>query len=77
MKIELHSTSQITRINGVECRVWEGRTARGTAITAFVARVAVDEGGDARELERELRETPSPRPVNAWPVRMVFPDGNN
>jgi hypothetical protein len=76
MKIELHSTSQITRINGVECRVWEGRTARGTRITAFVARVAVDEGGDARELERELRAQPQPRPVNPWPARMVVPDDN-
>lgn len=72
MKIELHSTSQIVTLNGVQCRVWEGRTKGGVPITAFVARVAVDDRYDAREFERELRETSSPRPENHWPARMVF-----
>lgn len=76
MKLQLQSTSQIVTINGVECRVWEGTTVRGVAVTAFVARVAVDVKADAREFERELRETAQPRPTTQWPARLVWEKSN-
>jgi hypothetical protein len=72
MKIELHSTRQLVECNGVQCRVWEGKTARGIPVTAFIARVAVDVAHDAGEFERELLETTQPRPLGAWPTRMVL-----
>jgi hypothetical protein len=72
MKIELHSTRQIVECNGVLCRVWEGTTAAGVKLTAFVARVAVERSEDTREFERELQETPQPRPAGFWPHRMVL-----
>lgn len=72
MKIELHSTGQIVELNGVLCRVWEGTTAAGVPVSAFIARVAIDRAHDARQFERELVETPQPRPTEAWPTRMVF-----
>ena len=72
MKIELHSTRQIVEFNGVHCRVWEGTTAGGIKLTAFVARVAVERTDDTREFERELHETTQPRPVGVWPPRMVL-----
>lgn len=72
MKIELSSTSQIVRIDGVECRVWEGKTGGGIAVTAFVARVAVDVEADASQFQAELRAVPEPRPANVWPSRLFF-----
>lgn len=72
MKIELHSTAQIVELDGVQCRVWEGKTGRGVPVTAFIARVAVERAHDASEFEHELAETPQPRPVGAWPTRMIF-----
>lgn len=72
MKIELQSTAQVVEVNGVLCRVWEGSTAAGVKLTAFIARVAVERTEDTREFERELRETPQPRPAGFWPHRMVL-----
>lgn len=72
MKIELESTAQIVECNGVECRVWQGKTAAGVPLTAFIARVAVDRAHDATQFERELRETPHPKPAGIWPTRMIF-----
>lgn len=72
MRITLESTRQIVECNGVECRVWEGTTAAGVKLTAFVARVAVERSDDAREFERDLLETEQPKPIGVWPIRMVF-----
>jgi hypothetical protein len=74
MRIELHSTGQIVELDGVLCRVWEGTTAAGVKLTAFIARVAVERADDSREFERELLETSQPRPTEAWPTRMTFRD---
>jgi hypothetical protein len=72
MKITLESTSQIVQLDGVECRVWEGKTASGVPLTAFIARVAVEVGHDASEFQRELAEQAQPRPTEYWPLRMVL-----
>jgi hypothetical protein len=72
VKIELTSTGQIVELDGVLCRVWEGRTAAGVKLTAFIARVAIERAADARQFERELIESPQPKPTEAWPPRMVF-----
>lgn len=72
MRIELHSTKQVVELNGVLCRVWEGKTAAGVPLTAFIARVAVERSDDSSEFERELQETTQPRPAGFWPTRMVF-----
>lgn len=73
MKIELQSTGQIVELDGVLCRVWEGKTAAGVPLTAFIARVAIERTHDASEFARELIESPQPKPAEAWPTRMVFP----
>jgi len=58
MKITMESTSQLTEINGVPARVWEGKTERGVPVTCFITRVAVQADQDQAEFERELREAP-------------------
>ena len=72
MKITLESTGQIVELNGTPCRVWEGTTAAGVKLTAFIVRVAVDRAHDSTQFERELLETPQPKPTEAWPLRMVL-----
>ena len=57
MKITIESTSQLTEIEDVPVRVWEGVTDRGTRCKVFVHRLAVEDEGDAvEEFERELAE---------------------
>lgn len=73
MKITLESTSQIVEFDGIECRVWEGTTDAGVPLTAFIPRVAVKEGHDASEFERELMTREAPRVASeVWPARMVL-----
>lgn len=62
MEIKLQNTTKIVHINGVPARIWEGHTAKGVRILAFITRVAVPDGEDASELERELQETPPVTP---------------
>lgn len=72
MKIELTQTSQITRLNGVPARIWEGKTEKGTAIVCFITRVAVQEKDDWAELEKELKAEAPPKPVTSWPLSMIL-----
>lgn len=56
--MQLESTTKIVEVEiagqRVPARIWEGRTAKGTPVHCYVTRVAVQEGHDAGELEREL-----------------------
>lgn len=60
MRIMLESTSEIVEVEGVECRIWEGATERGTPVTAFIRRLGVRHDRDTSEFERELRGLPTP-----------------
>jgi hypothetical protein len=73
MKIELETTSQIVWLDGVQCRVWEGKTGEGVAIVAFIPRVTCKRDADQSELARELVEQDVPRmPAEVWPNWMVL-----
>lgn len=56
MKITITSTDQLTTMEGVPVRVWEGITESGIACKVFVHRLAVGIDKTADEFERELRE---------------------
>lgn len=70
MKMTLESTDRFVDVNGARCRVWEGKSERGTPVYAFVAQVAVDKGHDATELDVDLQENRPPTVV--WPLRMLI-----
>lgn len=72
MKITLTKTAQITTINGVEARIWEGATEKGVAITAFITRIVVLADADISQFEEELKEKDCPNSANAWPFRMLI-----
>jgi hypothetical protein len=56
MKITIEATDQITRFEGVDCRVWKGVTERGTKCILFVHRLRTDADVDPEEFRRELDE---------------------
>jgi len=56
MKIEMEATDNVTSIDGVEVRLWEGVTELGTRCKVFVHRIAVHKDEDATEFEKELQE---------------------
>jgi len=55
MRIMIESTDQLTRLDGVEVRLWEGITADGTPCMVFVHRIVAHTGQHAA-FERELAE---------------------
>ncbi len=60
MQIAIESTDFITRLDGVECRLWEGVTADGVKCKVFVHRVAVHKDQDATAFDQELAEQLQP-----------------
>lgn len=73
MKITIESTTKIVNANGIDCRVWEGRTERGVEITCLIPRIAVKNGQDASQFEVELQEQRAPSAnIEAWPLRMIL-----
>lgn len=70
MKITLEQTSQIVNVDGVEARIWEGKTESGIPLTAFITRVAVSAEDDYAQFERELKSQRAPTVY--WPLRMVL-----
>ncbi len=77
MKVTLESTTRTLElvVNGhrVPARVWEGTTAAGIHVHAYITRIAVRADQDAREFEAELQETRAPSPeVAELPARLVL-----
>lgn len=71
MKLMIEATDQLTEIDGVPARVWNGTTEGGVECKVFVHRIAVHESADASQFERELKEQMPPgRHVD---LRMVLP----
>lgn len=54
MEIAITSTDEVTTLDGVPCRVWDGITAQGTPCKVFVHRVAVAKDEDTEAFDREL-----------------------
>lgn len=73
MTMTISSTTKIVTLNGIQCRIWEGKTERGMPVHCYIPRVAVKNGLDASQFEVELEEqrTPSPE-VEAIPLRMIL-----
>lgn len=63
MKATIFSTDQITTVDGVPCRIWNGLTEKGVHFFAFIHRVAAPVGnGMEAEFEREFRDAGQPEP---------------
>lgn len=73
MKITLESTTKIVEVDGVPSRIWEGETASGVRVHAYVTRIAVAIQDYTVEFDDELQacRTPSPE-VAAIPLRLML-----
>jgi hypothetical protein len=56
MKILMESTDQITSLDGVPVRVWQGTTEAGVPCKVFVHRLAVASSEDSAQFDEELRQ---------------------
>ena len=60
MTITITATQNVTYLDGVKARVWEGITDRGTKCIVFVHRVAVANDSDCSQFDQELAEQMPP-----------------
>jgi hypothetical protein len=73
LRVVMTPTGQLTDIDGVPVRMWQGRTDRGVRCLVFVHRVAVDDASDCSEFDSELRGVSEPRkPID---YRAIAPEG--
>lgn len=77
MRVTLENTTKVVElvINGqrVPARVWEGETASGIKIHAYITRIAVSDQDDASEFETALQSCRAPSPeVEAIPLRLIL-----
>ena len=73
MKATLESTSKIVHLNGLPCRIWEGKTESGIPFLAFVNLVRVSVKSDGEVFAAELQEVKAPSvEAEAIPLRMIL-----
>ena len=77
MNVTLHSTTKIVKlvIHGQEvpARIWEGETDSGIPCHAYITRIAVADGLDTTQFDRELLEQSRPTAaIAAIPARLVI-----
>jgi hypothetical protein len=78
MKVTLESTDKVVElvVNGqtVPARIWEGETATGVKVHAYITRIACDKTADAAEFERDLQECrpPSASVRDNIPLRLIL-----
>lgn len=73
MQLIIESTTKIVTFNGLQCRIWEGTTAGGIKVHAYIPRVGVDKNQDCSQFEAELEEQKPPSPeIEAIPLRMLI-----
>ena len=75
MTITITSTSKVVKLNGIDCRVWEGVTVpSGIKIHCFIPLLAVKKDEDCSQFEAELKECepPSAEIDGVYPLRMIL-----
>jgi len=77
MDVVLTSTSKIVEfeLDGVRfpARIWEGHTAKGVPVIAWVTSIAAEREQDRSEFARDLQERRAPSPAAAaFPMRMLL-----
>jgi hypothetical protein len=73
MRITVESTTKRVQLNGVQARIWEGTTDTGIPVHVYITRVAVEEGQNQEQFERELEQHRAPSPaVEAISLRLIL-----
>ncbi len=66
LEIRIQPTDQLTQVDGVLCRVWQGVTDEGVPCMVFVRRVAVAAGEDSAAFDQALQVQLPPGRVVEW-----------
>ena len=77
MKVELESTTKIVELvineRLVPARIWEGKTASGIDVHAYITRIAAPDVADLYEFDRELQAHRPPSPaLDGIPLRVTL-----
>lgn len=73
MEIILRQTTKIVELNGIQARIWEGHTASGITVHAYITRIAVADSERQEEFEAELTAMRAPTPdIRAIPLRLLI-----
>lgn len=73
MKITIESTTKLIKLDGVDCRIWEGQTESGVKVHCFIPRIAAKDDQDLSQFARELEQQRAPSAeIAAIPLRMVL-----
>lgn len=73
MQVTLYSTTKIVDVNGVPARVWEGTSAKGVPVYAYITRIAAPVGLDHEEFIKDLQDCAAPSAVVAdLPLRLIL-----
>lgn len=73
MQIELHNTTKVVFLNDVPARIWEGQTANGIKIHAYITRIGVEDSQDLAAFESELEGATEPTPeIKAISLRLLI-----
>ena len=60
MQLMIEATSQVTTIDGVPVRLWNGVTEGGKQCQVYVHLISATDFGDTEEFDRELQEKMPP-----------------
>jgi hypothetical protein len=79
MIVRLRSTTKVVMLKQegiageVPARIWEGSTASGVKVHAYITRIAVGENEDQRTFARELQECVAPsEEIAAIPLSLIL-----
>lgn len=76
MKITIHNTDRLVKVNEVPARIWEGKTDTGIPIICFITRIAVGENESVQVLQRFKDELmhcePPSEEAKMFSLRMVI-----
>jgi len=73
MKIKIENTEKIVDLNGVQARVWEGKTDSGIPVHCFITLISPQTNENIEQFDKELKEQKAPSAeISAIPARMLL-----
>lgn len=72
MKITVEATGKFETVEGVNARIWKGKTESGIEVTCWIPLVQVHKDADQTEFQRELNEVKTEWHLVSMDMRMVI-----
>ena len=73
MKVTIESTDKIVDLNGVQARIWDGKTDSGIHVHCFVTYISPQTHENIEQFEVELKEQKAPSAeIVSYPLKMIL-----